>query len=57
LFVSAAKKKFCLLIKFEPTRGFNLKSSYNYSVNVEKFTLQLKLKPTGKILIGGIVGL
>jgi len=35
---------------------FNLKSSYSYSVNDEKFILQLKLEPTGKFLIGGIVG-
>jgi hypothetical protein len=45
-------KVYCLLIK-----GFNEKSSYSYSVNGEKFTLQLKLEPKEKILIGGIVGL
>ena len=27
---------------------FNLKSSYSYSVNDEKFILQLKLEPTEK---------
>jgi hypothetical protein len=32
-----------------------LKSNYSYSVNDEKFILQLKLEPTKK-LIGGIVG-
>jgi hypothetical protein len=37
--------------------GFNLKSSHGYSVNDKKFILQLKLKPTEKYLIGGIVGL
>jgi hypothetical protein len=50
-------KVYCLLIKSESIGGFNLKSSYSYSVNGKKFTLQLKLEPTGKILIGGIVGL
>jgi len=34
----------------------NLKSSYSYSVNDEKFILLLKLKPTEKNLTGGIVG-
>ena len=34
----------------------NLKSSYSYSVNDEKFILQLKLEPAGKFLIGEIVG-
>jgi hypothetical protein len=54
--VSAAKLKvYCLLIKSEPTGGFNLKSSYSYSMNDEKFILQLKLKPIKK-LIRGIVG-
>jgi hypothetical protein len=47
--VSATKLKiYCLLIKSEPTGGFNLKSSYGYSVNDEKLILQLKLEPTGK---------
>jgi hypothetical protein len=47
--LSAAKLKiYCLLIKSEPTEGFNLKSSYGYSVNDEKLILQLKLEPTGK---------
>jgi hypothetical protein len=30
-------KAYCLLIKSESTRGFNLKSSYSYSMNDEKF--------------------
>jgi hypothetical protein len=51
------EKIYYLLIKSEPTGGFNLKSGYSYSVNDEKFILQLKLKPTEKNLIGGIVGL
>ena len=41
-------KVYCLLIKFEPTGEFNLKSSYSYSINDEKLILQLKLEPTGK---------
>jgi hypothetical protein len=44
--VFAAKKKFCLLIKSEPTGGFNLKSSYP----------PVKVGTNGKI-IGGIVDL
>jgi hypothetical protein len=48
----------CLLTKSEPTRGFNLKSSYSYSMNDEKVILQLKLEPTGIFfLIGGIISL
>jgi hypothetical protein len=41
-------KDYCLLVKFKSMGEFNLKSCYNYSVNDEKFTLQLKLEPTGK---------
>jgi hypothetical protein len=51
--VSVAKLKvYCLLIKSEPTGGFNLKSSHGYSVNDEK-----SIETNGKILIRGIVGL
>jgi hypothetical protein len=35
----------------------NLKSSYSYSLNDKKFILQLKLEPTEKNLIRGIVSL
>jgi hypothetical protein len=41
-------KVYYLLIKFEPTGEFNLKSSYSYSTNDEKLILQLKLEPTEK---------
>jgi hypothetical protein len=51
------EKEYYLLIKSESTGGFNLKSSYSCSVNDEKFILQLKLEPTEKNLIGGMVGL
>jgi hypothetical protein len=48
MFSAVKLKVYCLLIKSEPTGGFNLKSSYSYSVNNnEKLILQLKLKPTG----------
>jgi hypothetical protein len=58
IYFSATKEKvYCLLIKSKPTGGFNLKSSYSYSINDEKFILQLKLEPTEKFLIRGIVGL
>jgi hypothetical protein len=45
---SCKVKDYYLLIKSEPTGGFNLKSSYIYSMNGEKFILRLKLEPTGK---------
>jgi hypothetical protein len=38
----------CLLIKFESTGEFNLKSRYSYSENDEKLILQLKLEPMEK---------
>ena len=38
-----------LLIKFEPTGGFNLKSSYIYSVNYDYVYPLIKLGPTEKI--------
>ena len=41
-------KVYYLLIKFDPTGEFNLKSSCSYSVNDEKLILQLKLEPKGK---------
>jgi hypothetical protein len=46
--VFAAKENvYCLLIKSEPTEGFNLKRSYSYSVIYNKrLILQLKLEPT-----------
>ena len=37
-----------LLIKFEPTGEFNLKSSYIHSVNYDYVYPLIKLKPTRK---------
>ena len=37
-----------LLIKFEPTGGFNLKSGYIYSVNYDYIYPLIKLEPTEK---------
>jgi hypothetical protein len=47
--VSAAKLKI-IVFSLDPnqTEGFNLKSSYSYSVNDEKFILHLNLELTEK---------
>ena len=47
--VPAAKFNiYYLLIKFEPTGEFNLKSSYIYSINYDYIYPLIKLKTTGK---------
>ena len=43
-----AAKRTHLPIKFEPTGGFNLKSSYFYSVNYGYIYPLIKLEPTEK---------